>query len=322
VSRSNRQLRVLPLALLALLALLAGVGPSATADDSPYLTVWVHYDYMVGPGYSDAPSPAAIQMVVDAFKAHGVTLHIDPKHTAIPAQSVIVPDWQSVYASTPGYDDPSCTGPDAVRFSALRAQYFQPKSNHPWHYAVFGDYVFGDPAHVLNCPVTYETGHQPPKPGMSGDSQLGFHDVYGGLGYSFVVALQGFRDAGIDLSTLDQPIRARIEAAVFMHELGHNLGLCHGGPPLDGCSDLQDFADGSDNYKPNYISVMNYAFNFGSRTRQHLVRPRSPAIASTTQTSSSQTWTRQTSTKRSGCKTQPTPQTSPRNTATLGCCQS
>ena len=33
---------------------------SAGADNSPYLNVWVHYDYMVGPGYSDAPSPEAM----------------------------------------------------------------------------------------------------------------------------------------------------------------------------------------------------------------------------------------------------------------------
>ena len=35
--------------------------------------------------------------------------------------------------------------------------------------------------------------------------------------------------------------------ATFMHELGHNLGLHHGG-------------DVATNFKPNYISVMNYAF--------------------------------------------------------------
>ena len=39
------------------------------------------------------------------------------------------------------------------------------------------------------------------------------------------------------------------EAAIFMHELGHTLGLKHGG--------------GDDvNFKPNYLSVMNYAFEF------------------------------------------------------------
>jgi len=39
------------------------------------------------------------------------------------------------------------------------------------------------------------------------------------------------------------------QAAVFMHELGHALGLGHGG-------------DTSNNYKPNYLSIMNYAFQY------------------------------------------------------------
>jgi hypothetical protein len=39
------------------------------------------------------------------------------------------------------------------------------------------------------------------------------------------------------------------QAATFMHELGHNLGLNHGGATRD-----------STNYKPNYLSVMNYLF--------------------------------------------------------------
>jgi hypothetical protein len=193
-------------------------------------------------------------MVVDAFKAHGVTLHIDRQHTAIPVRKVIVPDWPSFYARQPGSDDPSCTGPDAVRFSDLEAQYFQPHGNHPWHYAVFGDYVFTDgPADSVNCPVTNETGGNRPGPGMSGDGQVGFLDTPEGLGYSFVVALQGFRDAGIDL---DAPDNARFEAGALMHELGHNLGLCHSGPFV-----VVPFCLA--NNAPNYISVMNAAFNFG-----------------------------------------------------------
>ncbi len=39
------------------------------------------------------------------------------------------------------------------------------------------------------------------------------------------------------------------QAGTFMHELGHNLGLRHGGPD-------------NTNYKPNYLSVMSYAFQF------------------------------------------------------------
>ena len=40
------------------------------------------------------------------------------------------------------------------------------------------------------------------------------------------------------------------QAGTLMHELGHNLGLHHGG-------------DLDDNYKPNYLSIMNYNFQTG-----------------------------------------------------------
>jgi len=42
-------------------------------------------------------------------------------------------------------------------------------------------------------------------------------------------------------------------SGIFMHELGHNLGLHHGG---------QDFT----NYKPNYLSVMNYNHTYSGIT--------------------------------------------------------
>lgn len=44
------------------------------------------------------------------------------------------------------------------------------------------------------------------------------------------------------------------QANAFMHELGHSLGLQHGG-------------NEGNNYKPNYLSVMNYAYNLGGLYR-------------------------------------------------------
>jgi hypothetical protein len=236
-------------------ALAAAASPAAHARVSPYLTVWVHYDYMAGQDGSFAPSAAAMQLVIAAFKAHGVTLHIDPQHTAIPEQKVIVPDWPS---PDPPSAAPSCTGPDAVRFSALKTRYFHPNTNHPWHYAIFGDLVYTDSAaDANNCPATPETGGAPPLPGMLGDSQLGYVDSQDadgryfapGLGYNFVVTLGALRTAGHIPNAVEQ-------AAIFMHELGHNFGLQHGGAPIPG-------NDYTDNFKPNYISVMNYDFELG-----------------------------------------------------------
>ena len=64
-----------------------------------------------------------------------------------------------------------------------------------------------------------------------------------------VVSLGAFCAQGLDCSgtTAEQ-------AGTFMHELGHNLGLRHGG--------------GDDvNRKPNYLSVMNYAFQLAGLVR-------------------------------------------------------
>lgn len=51
----------------------------------------------------------------------------------------------------------------------------------------------------------------------------------------------------LQLQGVDCTLAAKEQAGTLMHELGHNLGLLHGG-------------DDSVSYKPSYLSVMNYAF--------------------------------------------------------------
>jgi len=62
-------------------------------------------------------------------------------------------------------------------------------------------------------------------------------------GYNLIVSLGDVGPNGVGV-TEDQ-------AGTFMHELGHNLGLLHGG------------IENTPLYKPNYISVMNYLFQLG-----------------------------------------------------------
>ncbi len=79
---------------------------------------------------------------------------------------------------------------------------------------------------------------------------------FGGLGEmdgnDFIVTLG---NAGFSTSTtngLNYLINS--QASTIMHELGHNLGLYHGG-------------DKEENYKPNYLSIMNYMYsNYGIPT--------------------------------------------------------
>ncbi|MCY1064459.1 hypothetical protein OV090_06790 [Nannocystis sp. RBIL2] len=49
------------------------------------------------------------------------------------------------------------------------------------------------------------------------------------------------------------------QAYTLMHELGHNLGLSHGGYSTTNGDSLADEA----NYKPNYFSIMNYLYDEG-----------------------------------------------------------
>ena len=69
------------------------------------------------------------------------------------------------------------------------------------------------------------------------------------------------------------------QAGTLMHELGHNLGLRHGG-------------DDHTKYKPNYLSVMNYAFQLTGLLQADLTR----RPAWTTRASPSG-WTRRRSTR-------------------------
>src|SRR5215470_9001093 len=144
MSTIQARFRLMPIAVLA--AIFGPAGSAAAQTDADFQNVWVHYDYMVFPkgwtslagvtypdGLSMAPSPEAIDKVVDAFAAQGLTLHIDPEHNAIPGHQVLIPDFY------PGWSNPSqdCVGPDAVSFLELKNQYFRPLGNHPWHYAIF-----------------------------------------------------------------------------------------------------------------------------------------------------------------------------------------
>jgi hypothetical protein len=69
-----------------------------------------------------------------------------------------------------------------------------------------------------------------------------------GIGASELVIALGGTTRGLGVGTQQE------QQGTVMHELGHNLGLHHGGGP--GISDMDV------NYKPDYMSVMNYFYQF------------------------------------------------------------
>ncbi len=208
----------------------AGQLVQAAAKTPPHFTIFLHYDYMVAPDHSDAPDPVGIQMVVDAFKKHNIDLIIDPHHTAIPEHK---------YIAFHLLVNAQCQGPDAVDFFALKKQYFH-QTVPVEHYVIFGYY--SGVTNLKNCTSDGVVDHVFDTLCQSGISEL--------PGTNFVVSLGCERDIGLDKGP-DPYHRFRLlEAGAFMHELGHNLGLEHGGG---------DEA----NYKPNYLSVMNYLYEGG-----------------------------------------------------------
>lgn len=242
----RRRLRWIAMGVL----MISGTGGSSLADGMQH--VWLHYDYMAGEdGESYAPDPAGIQMVIDAFARHGVILHVDPQHDRIPVHSVIVFD----APGNPVYTfDPACTGPDAVGFSALKAEYFHPASNHPWHYMIFGKHVQVDS--LDRMPAC----HFPPDfywPGTTGYAELPGSDAVVTFGdFHDLSGLYQFFDFASGAWLPGWPVPAYEWATIVMHELGHNLGLFHGGSGIGCCGEYQ-----TDNLKPNYVSVMNYAYS-------------------------------------------------------------
>ena len=209
--------------LLALFAPSARTGTHAQGIQPPNAPViFLHYDYMAAPewdpgGDNFAPDPGAIRRVVEAFRAHGLTLVIDPQHTEIPFRQ-----WLFFGPASQIFGSP-CVPAVCANFFDLKAQYFHPKGRQPWHYAIFGDYGYD--------PFTGIVGGQAALPG-----------------YDFMVTdpLRGetcFFDTSLDFCQ-------NRTSGLFMHELGHNLGLRHGG-------------DEDQNYKLNYVSVMNYLYQGG-----------------------------------------------------------
>jgi hypothetical protein len=214
--------------------------PAGDATKDVYLEI----DYMApasGETGSHAPPAAALDQVVSAFSDAGIALHIDPNHQALPhAARIYIP-------STSALD--SCATPGAV--SLYDSMYkgnpgvFDPRRRLGYHYMIF--------AHD-SC-----SGASP------GQQASGMAEV---MGNDAIVSLGSFT---YDTTQLPPPViiarYAMENGGTFMHELGHNLGLHHGGPVDAGSADPNS---PSITKKPNYASVMNYNYQLDGIHRSSL----------------------------------------------------
>lgn len=187
--------------------------------------IFVEVDHMADDDHSHRPEPEAIAEVVDTFAARGIHLHVDYGVTA-PLTWGDQPLWGSL-SRAERLDHREHLGDNGAfgwfgyqwgAFDDLKEDHFDEVRAAAFHYNVW--------SHSLSEQLGTTSG-------MSRGVEGGASD--------FVVSLGGWAD---DVGTVDN------QAGTFMHELGHNLALGHGG------SD-------SENHKPNYLSVMNYLFQSG-----------------------------------------------------------
>ena len=177
--------------------------------------IFIEVDHMSSAKAGVIPIQASLQMVKNAFALRGIAVHMDvgnlfaasfdPAQFNLGQDSSVVP-----YEPCLGFLPTECTG-NSVNYRTVyqwKWQHFDPRRRAIFHYALFGD--------------------APPSASW-GRAEL--------LGNDFVLTMG-------DVSAASQWLTNE-QAATFMHELGHNLGLRHGG-------------NEDKNYKPNYLSVMNY----------------------------------------------------------------
>ena len=188
--------------------------------------LYVQYDYMIktGPGaHTHDPPPLALQIVSQAFAAHGVRLHWLAPAEGIPEHVVTTLD---------PAPKRRCAGNDYTTMEMLRAARLSNRKP-AYHYLVFAHRATcPDAEHCTACPADPECGGRPDAI-ATGSADLPGDDV--------IVSTGAYFDGGTQLGI-------ETLASTILHEIGHNLGLKHGAD--DACV----------NKKPNYISAMNYAY--------------------------------------------------------------
>ncbi|MEV6067217.1 hypothetical protein AB0L82_11745 [Nocardia sp. NPDC052001] len=233
--------------------------PGMGADPN-HKDIFVEMDYMTGKEPSDAVLDRITQVfatspVTNPDKKTGIGIHLDlgtrgapippprqPARDADTGSANSPASGSSGSAVSPGPLTPKSAPPQGkydlgggnqvpaaedlnpmlAGLRQLKDQYFAPERQHVFHYMVWVNGYDG------GC----SSGNSPQLPGDT-----------------FIVAFSPAAVCSWGPTPTDDEL-----VGTFVHELGHNLGLQHGGH--DGV-----------NFKPNYLSVLNYSFQTGGVPR-------------------------------------------------------
>lgn len=170
-----------------------------------------------------SPSENALKLVYEQFQSHGINLHLDAGPDSM--DFVTGKKWGNLSGgNTLEYQENFNLGNSGENWNQLASDNFSANRVNIFRYCIFLNRFNNSFNSGIACDIP---------------------------GQYFIVAeakgTKGFRYYNGVSSGGDVAI-----AGTFMHELGHTLGLCHGG--------ITSLVKDHTNYKPNYISVMNYLF--------------------------------------------------------------
>ncbi|HEV2120368.1 MAG TPA: right-handed parallel beta-helix repeat-containing protein [Candidatus Bathyarchaeia archaeon] len=174
-------------------------------------TVLVQLDYMQPAQglYTFKPLQQALDIVTNAFDSAPTPAAASCPYQGFPLKSTGIKLIFDVRNAIPEQDALSFTHSEPMSFDTVKATYFDANRAHYFHYGLFINQT------------------------SPGDTESGVGETFGS---NFIVSLGLWTNK---VGSVNE------QAGTLMHELGHNLGLMHGGTD-------------EVNRKPNYLSVMSY----------------------------------------------------------------